>query len=100
MKHSVAQTKSCHASDYENTTVGIQLQHPNSGLSFLIYGETLEADHLKPFVPLNGALVRFHGFSVKLLNFPDQQRDIFYSIDNHRVAQNKACLLPISDTFC
>lgn len=83
----------------KNTTVGVQPQHPNSGLSSLIYVETLEAHHLKPFVPLNGALVRFSGFSVKLLNCPGRQRDVFYSIDNHRVEQNETCSLTISDTF-
>lgn len=53
----------------------------------------------RPFVPLNGALVRSSVFSVKPLNRPDQQKDIFYPIDNYRVAQTKTCLLPISDTF-
>lgn len=45
---------------------------------------------MKPFVPLNGALVKLFGLSVKLLNCPEQLKDIFYSVDNHRAAQNKA----------
>lgn len=58
---------------------------------------------MKPFVPLNGALVKLLGLSVKLLNCPDRLRDIFYSADNHRVAQNKALwffkLVFFSDRF-
>lgn len=70
--------------------VALGPRRPNFGLSSLICGETLEEDHLKPFVPLNAALVKLPGLFVKPLNCPDRRRDIFYCADNHRVAQNKA----------
>lgn len=45
---------------------------------------------MKPFVPLNAALVKLPGLFAKPLNWPGRRRDIFYCADNHRVAQNKA----------
>lgn len=58
---------------------------------------------MKPFVPLNGALVKLPGLSVKLLNCPVQLKDIFYSTDNYRAAQNMALhwleLPLVSDMF-